>query len=83
MVYFALKRSISSETSTNFFLLKYSEFYHIDPRNEALCNALYHILTHCAKTDAGKSNDVIIALPGPRSHFQGVVKQPDSVKATK
>jgi hypothetical protein len=42
-------------------------------RSEALCQALCHILTKCGKTerDNGKTNDVVIALPGTRSHFQG------------
>ena len=44
-------------------------------RNEALCQALCHILTKCSKRDKGDKGDgigeVVVALPGSRSHFQG------------
>jgi hypothetical protein len=35
-------------------------------------SALHHILTKCAKSDERDANrDVVVALPGPRYHFQG------------
>ena len=45
-------------------------------RNDALVEAMHHILTKCATRDDDHddfvtSGDVIVALPGTRSHFQG------------
>ena len=38
-------------------------------RCDALCQALCHILAKCANPD--KQREVVVALPGSRSHFQG------------
>ena len=45
-------------------------------RNEALISAMHQILTQCALVDDGSGGgglkrDVVVSIPGPRSHFQG------------